>query len=157
MYFHLDPQAIHVELSKLVKRQCGAKDGEEERTKPGHKHGDNSKEPLAIPTKKPSVSSKINTSSCLSLIPSKPDLFCRCCLLGTFLEVYTWSFGRGLGQPGDISDSDCEKLKTLTVVIIICLSAFEKDVGRSFSLLLHQRGFQGFKTTTETLQRKKKN
>lgn len=45
------------------------------------------------------------------------------CVLGNFLEVYTWSSGCGLGQLGDISDSDCKELKTLNNIIIITATA----------------------------------
>lgn len=46
-------KAIHVELSKLVRRQCGGMDSEEEWTKPEHKRRDSAKEPPGIPSKKP--------------------------------------------------------------------------------------------------------
>lgn len=112
-------QAIHAELSKLVKRQSGGKDTQEWKPKAAEMLGDNIT-PFLIPSRKkePSVSLHKKWRRYILFIFYFANntliflLVFGCCVLGTFLEVYTGSSGCGLGQLSDINDSDCKKLKS---------------------------------------------
>lgn len=113
IFLHTFLQAIHVELSKLVKRQSGGNDTLEWKAKPAKMLGDNVA-PFLIPSKKKTpVSRDLNMYIGFILTTNRLDFhYLCCCVSGNFLEVHSRCSGCGLGQLSNLSDSDCKKLKS---------------------------------------------